>query len=415
MSRISALLKAVPLCCGLLFVAAAEDECTIRIVTDDGDGDDCEAVDEVCNLDCELAVNEEGCEICECAAEPPPPPPAECQSDADCLEGQYCESNGCPPCASDPNQPCDVACTFEGRCVDIQPDPCAAVLCSPDTFCAVDENGEAVCLPINGGDLCFSDEDCGERAFCDFSTCNADGTEPGDPDRPDDNGGGGQDIACLGTCKEFDEPIGCENVLCQEGTICVEGFNGPECVPVESQCNTDEDCAANGQGGRCELTCMPMPDCPECDACLVVGQCVQDEQCAALCGPGQECRINDDGSVSCEEVRPPECTSDADCASGSCNANEVCMSDPNCADPDGSGLVACDAVCWGYCVEPQPEPTSCFEDSECAADEICETVTTCVCNDQNDPQCLAPCYIEGRCVPANSDGGSGGGNEPGQP
>lgn len=396
MSRLTALLKAVPLCCGLLFVAAAEDECVIRIVTDDGDSDECEAVDEVCNLDCVLATNEEGCAICECATEPPPP--ENCESDADCRDGQVCISQGgCPPCASDPNQPCDIACTFEGVCVDVNPDPCAAVLCSPDTFCAVEENGEAVCLPIDG-ELCFADSDCGDRGFCDFSTCNGGGTEPAPPDDSGDNGGG-QDIACLGTCKEFEEPLGCENVLCEEGTICVEGFNGPECLPVESQCNTDEDCAANGQGGRCEISCLPDPNCPECDVCLVVGQCVNDDICAALCGPGQECVISDDGSVSCEDVRPAECTSDADCASGSCNANEVCLSDPACADPSGgNGLVACTDVCWGYCVEPQP--ASCFEDAECAAGEICEVIETCLpCSDDpNGPDCLAPCFIEGRCV-----------------
>jgi hypothetical protein len=396
MSRLTALLKAVPLCCGLMFVAAAEDECVIRIVTDDGDGDECEAVDEVCNLDCVLATNEEGCEICECATEPPPP--EGCESDADCRDGQICVSqDGCPPCAADPNQPCDIACTFEGVCVDVNPDPCAAVLCSPDTVCAVDENGQAVCLPIEG-ELCFADSDCGERAFCDFSTCNgggSDGNDGNEPAPPDD---GDQDIACLGTCRELDEPFGCENVLCDDGSICVEGFNGPECVPVESQCNTDEDCAANGQGGRCEISCLPMPDCPECDACLVVGQCVNDDICAQLCGPGQECQIDADGSVSCGDVRPPECTSDADCESGNCNADEICLSDPACEDPDGNGFVACDAVCWGYC--EQPQPTSCFEDAECGDGEICELRETCLpCEDDPNGQgCEAPCFVEGVCV-----------------
>lgn len=400
MSRLTALLKALPFCCGLMFIAAAEDDCVIRIVTDDGDGADCEEVQDVCNLDCVLATNDEGCEICECVTDPPPP--EGCESDADCGDGQICEFlESCPPCANEPGTAqCDAPCSYEGVCVDVQPDPCGDVLCSPDTFCAVDESGQPVCLPIDG-ELCFGDSDCGERAFCDFSTCNgsSDGNEPAPPD---DSGDNDQDIACLGTCKELNEPVGCENVLCQDGTICVEGFNGPECVPVESQCNTDEDCAANGQGGRCEVSCLPMPDCPECDACLVVGQCVNDnpDECAALCGPGQECRINDDGSVECADVSPPECTGDADCESGNCNADEVCLPDPSC-DAQGNDLVACDAVCWGYCVEPQP--ASCFEDAECAAGEICEVVESCPPCGDSEPNCLAPCFIEGHCVPANTD------------
>ena len=104
MSRLTALLKAVPPCCGLMFIAAAEDDCTIRIVTGEDDDDGCEEVDEVCNLDCVLATNEEGCEICECATDPPPP--EGCESDADCRDGQICVSqDGCPPCANDRNRP----------------------------------------------------------------------------------------------------------------------------------------------------------------------------------------------------------------------------------------------------------------------------------------------------------------------
>lgn len=405
MSRITALLKAVPLCCGLVFVAAAEDECTIRIVTDDGDGDGCEEVQDVCNLDCVLATNEEGCEICECAEEPPP---ETCADDSDCRDGQVCQFfEACPPCAQpqpdDPNAPqCDVACFAEGRCVDVQPDPCAAVLCAPDSFCAVDESGEAVCIPF-GGEGCTSDFDCGDNAFCDFSTCNADGTAPApgdDPNRPDDGSGGGSDLVCLGTCVVIDD-ITCDNVLCDEGSHCVEGFNGPECVPNESECETDEQC----NGGRCELLCLPMPDCPECDACMIVGRCVEDgDDCAALCGPGQECRIDADGSVTCEDVTPPpaECTSDADCQTGRCNAGEVCMSDPSCsADPDGNngGFAPCTDVCWGYCVEEEPTPTSCLDDSECAPGEICEIRESCPPCVNGDPACEVPCFLEGSCVP----------------
>lgn len=376
-SSLPPLARALPLAFGLLLMAA-EDECTIRIVTDDGD--ECEDVDEVCNLECELATNEDGCRICECAdVEPPPPPPVGCQSDIDCGPGQACQIvDVCPPCAppEDPNEPGVCECFVEGVCVDVQPNPCDEVACTPDSICVVDDFGQPVCIPVDG-ELCMSDADCGERAICDFSTCNGGA-------RPDDPNGDPDQVVCLGQCRPVDEPpppFGCEAVLCEEGTHCVEGFGGPICVPNESECNVDEDCVnADGSAGRCELLCLPIPGCPECDACMVVGQCVGDEP----------------------PPPPPDCTSDADCAEGArCNASEVCLSDPACEQADENGVVACDAVCWGYCVAP--EPASCLADSDCAAGERCEVVESCPACDPNDPNggdCFAPCFAEGRCVEA---------------
>lgn len=384
---LASLAKALPFCCGLLFIAAAEDDCTIRILTGDDNGDGCEDTESVCNLDCELAVNDAGCSICECAD---PIPVQGCADDSECGAGQRCEFiEACPPCANDPSQPCDVACSFDGRCVDVGPDPCAAVDCSPDSFCAVDENGQAVCIPSNER-FCTFDDECGAGSFCDFSQCGA--GDANRPEQPDDS----SDPVCAGVCSELPPPVGCESVLCVDGSHCVEDASGPVCLPNDSECSLDADC---GEGAHCEITCQQDPNCPFCDSCLVVGQCVSDtDDCAALCGPGSTCVIDPSGSVSCEPLDGvPECTSDADCASGSCNAAEVCMSDPACT-PNDNGLVACTDVCWGFCVEPQP--ASCLADADCAAGEVCLVRESCLpCNDQ-DPACLAPCFVEGTCVAA---------------
>jgi Cys-rich repeat protein len=311
-----ALAKTLPLCCGLLFIAAAEDDCRILIVADDSV---CEDVGSVCNLDCALAVNDEGCEICACTE---PPPSQGCVQDGDCREGERCELvDACRPCAEAPDEECvrGAACRLEGRCVDVRPDPCATVLCSPDTRCAVDENGEAVCIPA--------------------------------------------------------EP-----------------------PPPPSECSSDEEC---GPEAHCQISCEEEPSCFACDTCLVVGRCVREvDECAALCGPGADCAISSDGSVSCDPTRPPECTSDADCATGTCNAGEdVCASDPACQDASGDDdFVACSDVCWGYCVEPRP--TACFDDSECAAGEVCELITSCPPCHDDEPACEAPCFVEGHCTTA---------------
>jgi hypothetical protein len=390
MQTLKTLARVLPLCCGF-FLMAAQDDCTIRIVTDDGD--ECEDVDEVCNLDCELATNDDGCPICACAGEGEGEGEGEgageCLSDADCRDGQFCAlEESCPPCVNgDPA--CDVACTLKGTCVDIQPDPCAAVLCAPDTICLVDENGNPQCIPVNDG--CRSDDECGPNAFCDFSLCGQ---------RPDGSNGGGSDAPIapcdVGFCHEID-PGSCANVFCGPGSICVETDVGPQCVPSNDGCQADSDCGPNA---HCEQVCSPDPNCPMCDVCFLQGICV-DDGCPALCGPGSQCVIHDDGSVGCEPIVPPtpECTSDDQCANGAvCNAADVCLPNPACG-PNSSGLVVCTDECWGYCVPP--EPASCTDDSQCAQGEYCEVTTTCpACGDPNtDPACLAPCFIEGKCLP----------------
>jgi hypothetical protein len=379
MRPLSPFLKALPLCCGLFFMMAANDECTIRIIVD---GDDrCEDVASVCPLDCPLAQNDDGCEICRCAGggEGEGEGEGECASDSDCRDGQLCAlERQCPDCVFE-DPPCEIACEPKGRCIDVGPDPCLAVLCAPNTICVADDRGQAQCIPINRS--CRSDDQCGPNAFCDFSECGA--------GRPD---GSGDFVQCdTGVCREV-PPLSCANVLCAPNTRCVETSHGPQCVPDGSQCEADRDCGPNA---RCEIICGTDPNCPECDACFWQGICVE-QGCPALCGPGSECVIGDDGEAHCEPLREPECMSDGECREGTrCNAADVCLPDPACVS-DGSGLVACPAVCWGYCVAPEPQ--SCTDDRECSADERCEERTTCLACDDPNGGCFAPCLVEGFCV-----------------
>ncbi len=375
------LLRALPLCC--LFLGAADQrDCTIHIVTDNGEGEGEGDEGEGEGDPGEGEGEGEG---------------ETCQTDADCGDNQFCalETN-CPPCTNgDPA--CEAPCTVDGRCVDITPDPCSNVDCGPGFICE-DENGQAQCVPVNTGD-CRTDSDCGPNAFCDFSQCGAAGGgtdgSGGSNDPTDPNGGGAQPAPppCdTGTCVELPPPPSCLDVDCGPGFHCVEADFGAQCVPDGDGCTTDDDC---GPGSHCETFCGADPNCPNCDVCVLEGQCVQDA-CPELCGPGGECVVNPDGSFGCVPVTPPNCTSDADCNGGTCNANEVCLPDPSCA-PDANGIVACTDICWGFCQDPPPPPP-CQADSDCRDGEICELTTSCPPCANGDPACDAPCLVQGQCV-----------------
>lgn len=355
-------LRAAPLCC-CLFMLAAEDDCTIRIIGPEPD--DCVSRDEFCpELVCdEYAVDEDGCELCECAE---PTEPTECTSDADCPEGQFCAFiEACPPCADD-GTPCEMPCQVSGVCTDRVPDPCANLECPPGTWCDA-SNGQAQCVGEPG---CWSDFDCAEGEVCQF----------------DQGCWAGPDglVACPGQC--VPAALTCANVRCDAGTHCEETSAGPACVADEGECQVDSDCGVNQ---HCEIFCASDPNCPECDMCMMVGVCV-DSGCPALCGPGSECVVSSDGTVSCVPVEP-RCYSDQDCAAGQrCNANEICLPPPECTDPSQP----CPDVCTGYCEAP-----SCVEDADCAADEICMLESNCGGCDPAGGNCLVPCFVEGHCQP----------------
>lgn len=88
-------------------------------------------------------------------------PPATCSTDADCSDGEFC-SFGDAPAGGDAIVP------PAGICVPlVVEDPCADIICQ-DGFCAVDENGRAVCV----ADRCTSNVDCADGEFCINGACS---------------------------------------------------------------------------------------------------------------------------------------------------------------------------------------------------------------------------------------------------
>ncbi len=327
-----------------------------------------------------------------------------CRSDADCAAGERCDAqgNGQEPAPCDPSgNNCDVAPPPppDGVCVPVE-----VVGCFSDADCAdgficdlsgtigpntpIVAQNPGVCVaaaPV----ACFADTDCAQGYFCDF------GFGPPAPiAQPAD-----------GVCRPLDGGLTCANVLCEVGTTCVDGPDGPQCVGVATSCTSDQDCAA---GEHCEFFAGDRPACdpttPDCAAPPpppVDGQCVPNlTECEALCGPGSACVVFPDGSVACDPIVPPpaaECVSDSDCGPDlRCNASEICLRDPNCV-ADAQGLVACTDVCWGQCVPPAP--VTCQSDADCGAGQTC--VQLDVCNAigcaPDDPSCAVPCIVQSIC------------------
>ena len=267
----------------------------------------------------------------------------ECNADSDCAPGQVCILEAdCPPCA-DPNggandPTCAAPCVEKGVCVTQDPPPPG----------------------------CTSDADCGPGFFCDFNATNGGGSGA-----PPPNGGGS------------DRPAPAPGGVCEP------------LPPPPPGCQDDSQCQP---GTHCEVVCGTDPNCPNCDVCVLEGQCVADDQCAALCGPGSQCVISADGSVTCQPIDPPNCTSDTDCNGGTCNAADVCMTDPNCDPTTGQ---ACTTVCWGYC--QAPPPSDCNVDSDCPDGQVCALDAQCPPCSSGDPACGQPCFVAGgKCVDPNT-------------
>jgi|GEM_PF-2033525 len=107
------------------------------------------------------------------------------------------------------------------------------------------------------------------------------------------------------------------------------------------------------------------------------------------------------------QPEPVACMSDDECgANERCDLENFCDAPPDCAEGE-----ACDAVCYGRCIDddepqpepnPEPEPTGCYSDQECEGGQLCDTINFCDpppgCEEGMD--CPAVCY--GRCVDPRS-------------
>lgn len=93
-----------------------------------------------------------------------------------------------------------------------------------------------------------------------------------------------------------------------------------------------------------------------------------EEGCAVEC---EEYVLDENGCSTCECVEPEVtvCWDSSECASGQrCDSDNYCETPPGCTEDE-----PCPAVCYGRCVD---DTTGCFSDADCDADERCRFPNT---------------------------------------
>jgi len=195
------------------------------------------------------------------------------------------------------------------------------------------------------------------------------------------------------------------NGQCADGFVCIER----ECVPMQSECVSDNDCP----DGRCLngscVECIEDTDCPGNQDCNN-HYCVP-ETCTPSCF-GKECGSNGcggtcgtcDPGTTCDAVngncvRDLECTSDNDCPDGRCHngACVECILDTDC--PGNQDCI------YDHCV-PETCTPSCFG-KECGSNECggtcgtCDPGTTCdagICVPDPSPTYSVTCHFNGYII-----------------
>lgn len=396
--------------------------------TECGDGQRCDVV----NF-CEPAPN------CDASGEEPCPDACygrcveasdQCASDADCREGQICAffTNERPAGDKDPDS--GDAPDGGADAPEPAPPPDQSGICI-DTTCANADIALPECPP--GSELVFDpsinpcNAVCVSVDFCRellpeeclaFPSCRlveepcACGTEPA----PDGQQEQPCDCAFIERCVAVDDCGSLPLEECELNPACllkVVGNGGeptgdggadpgvpcdpdaPDCGGTDPVPPPDEElvCVARGADG----TCFGDADCAFGEVCALV----------TVCGSG--CTVNDDGTSDCFE----ECWNER----GSCVVSDrtcfdllpdECLGDPRCELVDGGNAPcfcddtdpncgACEGAPSQLC---QPRETQCASDAECVEGQHCEVVESCPACDpsSNDIDCLAPCFIEGRCV-----------------
>lgn len=328
-----------------------------------------------------------------------------CVQDADCTDGNYCDSVG----NCQPRKPQAATCNASNECLPVGATVSGYGHCI-DGFCC-DVACSDGCLACAAARKANGKEDgvCGPTKFgIDSPSCAP------DPQNPCGNTGvcDGQ-----GLCQKAPENTNCGgDNYCTDNSVTGNVCGGGACVTVDRRACAPYPC----QNGTCLTSCADSAQCDigwycvastcvkqkttgqacdakdECDS----GFCVDGVCCNALCaGQCQTCAKSDSvgkcTTISGQPIPPKlECDGKGPCK-GTCNGG-----DPDrCAYPDSAtscgeanckgdvvGLAAlCDGT--GACAAPKTESckpytcdpdarvcfTACAADSQCAAGDVCDT------------------------------------------
>ncbi|TKS88049.1 SCO-spondin Precursor [Collichthys lucidus] len=319
---------------------------------------------------CQNCSCDDGVWQCEGVACPPPSPP--------CLESEF-------TCAGGRCIPSQWVCDNENDCGDGSDEVCLST-CSPDQFrCTSTPSGPCLNLALR----CDGHPDCADQSDEEF--CGPATPVPLCPPGEFQCASG----KCLPTSRVCDGRLDCgfadgsdEQVTCAPNQFaCSDGT----CVGTTTLCDGTTDCLGGEDENRtnCYIritTPSPSPATPTVPtlacrsyefSCATGGQCVpqawrcdgetdcidgsDEQQCAALCGPGQmpcfsgdqcvdyqqlcdgtpHCRDASDESIdNCGSTRIPPCPGSFTCDNRTCvNMSQVCNGVPDC--PWGDDELVC--------------------------------------------------------------------------
>lgn len=374
----------------------------------------------------------------------------QCDTDADCVEGNTCTVDVCESgvCVHDVLENC---CTSDVDCID--GNACTTDLCNPIL-------GECVHQVVDNETCCDVPDDCDDSSACTINHCVANhcrfSPNPMLPYCCDGDSDCDEGFCDLNTCIECSQVF---NSNCDDGDFCTLNtcdFISHQCqsVPIIDCCAVNADCddASQCTDDLCDeetLTCLHLyegqepdePPPPNINCCTTDADCNDGVPCNTdVCLQGK-CRHGSNPlypNCCVAGTQPPNylfCTDNNPCTSDVCNnatstcihqdpPNKVCCEsaleceDNNpatidkcltgtcvyLADNDWCGDASdCDKPCFdGYCEDSQCQwtqiPDCCWEDSMCYDGNKC---TKNFCNTFTNTCQMLP--VEGPCCTADTD------------
>lgn len=297
-----------------------------------------------------------------------------CANDTECPPGEECGGdNTCEePCTDDSSCPTDEVCE-DGAC-EPPPPPCVV---------QADCNGNLTCIGGYCVPDCPADTGGGDPEVCDPGT--------GEPPCVRDDQCSRDDTCEDGVCQPCVHPC---DVSCRSGHVCVEGYCQE---PLPPPC----------RGNQCPpvVTCGDQYDCPGGELCTNgvctpgggdVKECTSDANCASGSCIGGVCAGAPVLLRSCTTTTA--CPAGHDCIDSRCTRRPgICELDGDCADSEG--------CLSGWCGR------ACTSNASCSSDELC-MLDRCVAKCTNVSTCaLGEACLGGGCVPELALLGHKGGDQ----